>query len=262
MEGRPRRGRRRRQTTDQASPPSPGTAPVTESQPVAPAEEAFSAPTPEASESTPAPQVQEDMTPSAPSSPSADELPFPQTPVPTSAPPPQTPAPAQTTTAPSPPQAPHPRSEPHPQHPKPEPPKGQKEHGRGDHGREARSERDRSDRDRGDARGDRGDQGRRVSQEGIVATMSIPIRVDNEMRRIDDLLRSLRKSLEEECMVGQDDASERVLLDLAVNAIRDRITIHRIQPITRDLDETEILLRLRQQTDRHVVEMLAALKTA
>jgi hypothetical protein len=172
------------------------------------------------------------------------------------------PAPAQATTAPPAPPAPHPRSEPHPQHPKSEHPKGQKEHGRGDHGREARGDRDRGDRDRGEARGDRGDQGRRAPQEGIVATMSVPIRVDSEMRRIDDLLRNLRKSLEEECMVGQDDASERVLLDLAVNAIRDRIAVHRIQPITRELDETEILLRLRQQTDRHVVEMLAALKTA
>lgn len=95
-----------------------------------------------------------------------------------------------------------------------------------------------------------------------MAAWSIPIRLDNEIRRIDDMLRGLRKALEEECMVGQEDASERVLLDLAVNAIRDRITIHRIQPITRDLDEMEHLLRLRNQADRHVVEMLTALKSA
>ncbi|OGG43976.1 MAG: hypothetical protein A3F84_13075 [Candidatus Handelsmanbacteria bacterium RIFCSPLOWO2_12_FULL_64_10] len=110
-------------------------------------------------------------------------------------------------------------------------------------------------------RGDqKGDQGRRL-QDSIVATWSIPIRMDSEIRRIEDTLRGIRKALEDECMIGQDDASERVLLDLALNAIRDRITIHRIQPVTRDLDETERLLRLRQQADRHVVEMLTALKS-
>ena len=105
------------------------------------------------------------------------------------------------------------------------------------------------------------DQSRR-QQDGIVAAWSIPIRMDSEIRRIEDMLRGIRKALEEECMIGQEDASERVLLDLAVNAIRDRITIHRIQPVIRDLDETEHLLRLRNQADRHVVEMLTALKSA
>ncbi|MSS72853.1 MAG: hypothetical protein EXS64_15370 [Candidatus Latescibacteria bacterium] len=141
-------------------------------------------------------------------------------------------------------------------------PKGQqREHGRGEQGRGG-------EQGKGDPKGDQGrrqqdivDQGRR-QQDGIVAAWSIPIRVDSEIRRIEDMLRDIRKALEDECMIGQEDASERVLLDLAVNAIRDRITIHRIQPVTRDLDETECLLRLRQQADRHVVEMLTALKSA
>ncbi len=101
--------------------------------------------------------------------------------------------------------------------------------------------------------------------EGSVAALSAlssPIRMDTEIRRIEDLIRGVKKALEEECMIGQEDASERVLLDLALTAIRDRITIHRIQPVTRDLEETERLLRLRHQSDRHVVEMLTALKSA
>jgi len=271
MEGRPRRGRRRRQSSDQGPAQPQGALSATEGTPGAPSEEGppvlqeampASFVSPSLDEQVPAspaaaPAAEEPQAPLKPPEPEtrptawtpaeetlqpqmADQTPsvLPQTPV-TSPPPPQPPPPGQ-------------RGE---QRQSAGHPKGQqREHGRGDQGRGG----DRGDQGRGDQRGD---QGRRP-QDGIVAAWSIPIRADNEIRRIEDVLRGIRKALEEECMVGQDDASERVLLDLVMNAIRDRITVHRIQPITRDLEETERLLRLRNQTDRHVVEMLTALKSA
>lgn len=254
MEGRPRRGRRRRQSQDQAPTQHQGTVPTPEQTPVVgPLEDV---PPPQAKETTIPPTPEEPAAQPSPTATPAEEQ------AQTMDLPPLAPPQAVQTTAPP----------PAPQQPPPAhrgdhrqaagPPKGhqrdQRDHGRGDQAREGRGDQARGgDQGRGDQKGD---QGRRL-QDGIVGAWSIPIRMDSEIRRIEDTLRGIRKALEDECMIGQDDASERVLLDLALNAIRDRITIHRIQPVTRDLDETERLLRLRHQADRHIVEMLTALKS-
>lgn len=285
MESRPRRGRRRRPGQDQPPAQNQGLSATPEQMPPGPLEDVSQFRAQDEAVPSPQPRLPEDQdaAPSAP--PQAEEAPSSLT-VDQSAPAvsQQTPpaAPAQTSAppiqaAPQPPSqpSPAPRPESHtPAHPRQEHPRGQREHGsqgregRGEQGRGERGEQGRGDRGeqgRGDAsRGTdqgRGDQGRRP-QEGAVAGLSIPIRVDSEIRRIEEMLRGLRKGLEEECMIGSEDTSERVLLDLAMNAIRDRITIHRIQPVTRDLEETDRLLHLRQQSDRHVVEMLTALKSA
>lgn len=260
MEGRPRRGRRRRQSPDQAPAPQQGTVSAPEQVHVAPSEDAPPLQAQETTASPSLPQTSDDQTQPSPVAPQAEETSPPttdqppslflqpaQSPVPQQAPPQSRPAPPSQ----QPPAAPLRRGEQRPPaHPKPNRPKEQREQGRGEQGREGR----------GGVQG-RGDQGQRP-QDGVIAAWSIPVRMDNDIRRIEDMLRGIRKALEEEYMIGQEDASERVLLDLAVNAIRDRITIHRIQPITRDLEETERLLRLRHQADRHVVEMLTALKSA
>lgn len=252
MEGQPRRGRRRRPPQDQPpgqaqpagfSPEQPQPVPDEVASPEPREEPAF----------TPQPSAVEEAVSPAPVA--AEQGPAEQhLQPPALATPPQVGAPAQ-----QPPPSPQKRPDRPPQpHGKPEHPKGPRDHGRGDQGRtdQSRVEQGRGDQNRGE---------QRRAQEAVLAALSAlspPIRVDGEGRRIEDLLRGVRKALEDECMIGQEDASERVLLDLALNAIRDRVTIHRIQPVTRDLEETERLLRLRHQSDRHVVEMLTALKSA
>lgn len=248
MEGRPRRGRRRRQSQDQAPAQHQGTVPTPEQTPiVGPPEDA---PPPQAKEMTVTLPPEEPAAQPSPAAPYAEEVTQPQT----MDQPPLAPPQVVQTAAPPAHRGDHRQAAGHPKGQQ----RDQRDHARGDQAREGRGDQARGgDQVRGDQKGD---QGRRL-QDSIVATWSIPIRMDSEIRRIEDTLRGIRKALEDECMIGQDDASERVLLDLALNAIRDRITIHRIQPVTRDLDETERLLRLRQQADRHVVEMLTALKS-
>lgn len=102
----------------------------------------------------------------------------------------------------------------------------------------------------------------RPSEEGLIAGWSVPIRDDSRIDPVEERLRGFRRALEEQYMIGKEEASERLLLDLALNAVRDRILIHRIRPLTADLQETELLLGLRRQADCHVVEMLTALKSA
>ena len=102
----------------------------------------------------------------------------------------------------------------------------------------------------------------RPADDGLIAGWSVPIRDDSRSDPVEERLRGLRRALEEQYMIGKEEASERLLLDLALNAVRDRILIHRIRPVSADLQETELLLGLRRQADCHVVEMLTALKSA
>ena len=109
------------------------------------------------------------------------------------------------------------------------------------------------------------DKARQLLSEGFLASLTAPVVSAGPMDPIDrqvlkDRLRTIRKVLADECMV-EDDVTDVMLLDATMNALADRIEVHRLQAERRDWDDIEQVLEIRYKADKRLIEAIVALKS-
>ena len=110
------------------------------------------------------------------------------------------------------------------------------------------------------------EKARKYLSEGFLATLSTPLVSREKVEEIDeealrDRLKVVRRVLADECMV-EDEASDLILLDMVMNALADRIDVHRLTAGDVSPEKLVEILQLRSNADRRLIDAVTALKNA